>query len=79
MVAKIILPPLIPRRLCIKKDYLIRKLHSSHLILYQTNIPVMKSVRSGRVYIFCSDVHVQNQEALFTKLLDKITKLEGVL
>lgn len=35
--------------------------------------------QQDRVYIFCTDVHLQNQENLFTKLLDKITKLEGVL
>ena len=48
------------------------------LISYQTYNPVMESVRSGRVHIFCSDVLVQNQNDLFTKLLDKITKLKGV-
>ena len=56
-------------------------------MLTATSMPNLVSIhifhddqlQQDRVYIFCTDVHLQNQKDLFSKLLDKITKLEGVL
>jgi len=57
------------------------------VMLMATSTPNLVSIhifhddqlQQDRVYIFCSDVHVQNQRDLFTKVLDNVTKHEGVL
>ena len=60
---------------CMKEGRYIKATDVDHIIPHRDD----DQFRQGRVHFFCSDVYVHNRKDLFSKLLDKLTKLEVFL